>query len=39
MTQVNEIYYCQFCGNKVKVLERGSGFLVCCGQPMKFVAS
>jgi len=34
MTEVSEIYYCEVCGNKVKVLENGVGELVCCGLPM-----
>jgi superoxide reductase len=34
MTQVNEVYLCEICGNKVRVLENGAGELVCCGQPM-----
>jgi len=34
MTDVNEIYLCEICGNKVKVVEAGAGQLVCCGQPM-----
>jgi superoxide reductase len=34
MTDVNEVYLCEICGNKVKVLENGPGVLVCCGQPM-----
>ncbi len=34
MTEVNEIYLCELCGNKVKVLENGAGTLVCCGQDM-----
>ena len=34
MTDVGEIYFCEICGNKVKVLENGMGTLVCCGQPM-----
>lgn len=34
MTEVNEVYLCEICGNKVKVLESGAGQLVCCGQPM-----
>ncbi|TEU10403.1 desulfoferrodoxin FeS4 iron-binding domain-containing protein, partial [Candidatus Bathyarchaeota archaeon] len=25
MTDVNEIYLCEICGNKVKVLENGPG--------------
>lgn len=34
MTEVDEIYYCEICGNKVKVLESGVGTLVCYGLPM-----
>ena len=34
MTDVNEVYLCEICGNKVKVVEAGAGQLDCCGQPM-----
>jgi desulfoferrodoxin-like iron-binding protein len=34
MTEVSEVYLCEICGNKVKVLENGVGTLVCCGEPM-----
>lgn len=34
MTEVNETYLCEICGNKVKVIENGPGQLVCCGEPM-----
>ena len=34
MTEVNQIYKCQICGNVVNVLENGAGKLVCCGQDM-----
>ena len=34
MTDVNEVYLCEICGNKVKVVEAGAGQLVCCGQLM-----
>lgn len=34
MTNVDEVYYCEICGNKVKVLEPGGGTLVCCGRNM-----
>lgn len=34
MTNLNEVYLCEICGNKVKVLETGPGQLVCCGEPM-----
>lgn len=37
MTEVGEVYLCEICGNKVKVLEAGAGELVCCGQPMNIV--
>ena len=39
MTEVGEVYICEICGNKVKVLESGVGTLVCCGEPMKLVES
>lgn len=35
MTQLNEIYRCEVCGNVVEVVHAGVGELVCCGQPMK----
>lgn len=34
---VGEIYVCDICGNKVKVLEAGGGTLVCCGADMTLV--
>ncbi len=37
MTEVSEVYLCEICGNKVKVLESGPGVLVCCGEPMNKV--
>ncbi len=36
-TDVGEVYLCNICGNKVKVLENGVGELVCCGEPMEKV--
>jgi desulfoferrodoxin-like iron-binding protein len=39
MTQINEIYLCELCGNKVSVIESGGGALVCCGQEMTLVES
>ncbi|MBS7647983.1 desulfoferrodoxin FeS4 iron-binding domain-containing protein [Candidatus Bathyarchaeota archaeon] len=39
MTKVGEIYLCEICGNKVKVIEAGKGMLVCCGKPMKLTKS
>lgn len=35
MTNVNEIYKCDVCGNIVEMVHGGAGELVCCGQPMK----
>ena len=37
MTNVNEIYKCNVCGNIVQVLHSGVGQLVCCGQPMQLM--
>ena len=34
MTTIGQEYLCEVCGNKVQVLESGSGTLVCCGEPM-----
>jgi superoxide reductase len=34
MTEVNDVYLCELCGNKVKVLESGAGALICCGENM-----
>lgn len=35
MTQVNQIYKCNICGNIVAMLHTGDGELVCCGQLME----
>jgi len=35
MTENGEVYVCEICGNKVKVLEGSNGTLVCCGQDMQ----
>lgn len=34
MTQKQQIYKCEICGNIVEVLHEGAGKLVCCGKPM-----
>ena len=34
MTELNEIYKCEMCGNIVQVLHAAPGELACCGQPM-----
>ena len=37
MTEKNQVYKCQVCGNIIEVLHAGAGQLVCCGQPMKLL--
>ncbi len=37
MTQKNQVYKCEICGNIVEVLHEGAGELVCCNQPMKLL--
>jgi superoxide reductase len=37
MTQLNQIYKCNVCGNIVEVVHTGVGQLVCCGQPMELL--
>ncbi len=37
MTNLNEVYRCNVCGNIVQVLHTGVGQLVCCGQPMELL--
>jgi superoxide reductase len=39
MTQINQIYRCNICGNIVEVLHSGEGDLVCCGQPMELLSA
>lgn len=34
MTQLNQIYKCEVCGNIVEVVHSAGGTLVCCNQPM-----
>ena len=34
MTNLNQIYKCNLCGNIVNILHIGQGTLVCCEQPM-----
>jgi len=34
MTERNQIWKCEVCGNIVEILHSGAGQLVCCGQPM-----
>ncbi|MBW3012316.1 desulfoferrodoxin [Candidatus Woesearchaeota archaeon] len=37
MTNVNEVYKCEICGNVVSVEIAGAGTLVCCGKPMELL--
>jgi len=37
MTERDQIYKCNICGNIVEVLHAGVGELVCCGQPMQLL--
>ncbi len=37
MTQLNQIYKCEICGNMVEVVHAGAEDLVCSGQPMKLL--
>jgi len=34
MTERNQVWKCEVCGNIVEVIHTGPGELVCCGQPM-----
>ncbi len=38
MTKAKEIYKCAICGNTVRVIAKGKGELVCCGQSMDLLA-
>jgi superoxide reductase len=37
MTEINQVYRCNVCGNITEVLYAGAGELVCCGQPMELL--
>jgi len=37
MTEKNQIYKCNICGNIVEILQTGEGQLVCCNQPMNLL--
>ncbi len=38
MADQSNVYKCEICGQIVEVLHSGGGTLVCCKQPMKFMA-
>lgn len=35
MSEINQIYKCNVCGNMVEMVHVGGGELVCCEQPME----
>jgi superoxide reductase len=37
MTELNQVYKCEVCGNITEVVHASSGQLSCCGQPMKLL--
>jgi superoxide reductase len=37
MTEINQVYRCEICGNIVDVLHAGVDSLSCCGQPMQLL--
>jgi len=37
MTELDEVYFCKTCGNKVKVVATGVGTLVYCDKPTTLV--
>lgn len=39
MTEKNQIFRCNVCGNIVEVLNPGAGQLVCCNQPMELLVA
>ncbi|HUT85603.1 MAG TPA: desulfoferrodoxin [Elusimicrobiales bacterium] len=38
MTQLNQVYKCDICGNIVQMMHAGQGELVCCNKPMVLLA-
>ena len=34
MTELNQVYKCNICGNIVELVHTGAGEIVCCGVPM-----
>jgi desulfoferrodoxin-like iron-binding protein len=37
MTELNQNYKCNVCGNLVKIIQAGQGSLACCAQPMELI--
>ena len=37
MTELNQVYRCNVCGNMTEVIHPSGGTLSCCGQPMEYL--
>ncbi len=37
MTELNQVYRCNVCGNITEVIHQSKGTLACCGQPMEYL--
>jgi superoxide reductase len=37
MTNLNQVYKCDICGNTIEVVGTGGGEMICCGQPMQLL--
>jgi len=37
MTELNQVWKCNVCGNVVETVHTGKGQLVCCGKPMEWL--
>ncbi|KJS03436.1 MAG: hypothetical protein VR68_01295 [Peptococcaceae bacterium BRH_c4a] len=37
MTELNQVYKCNVCGNIAEMLHTGAGQLVCCNKPMELL--
>ena len=37
MTELNQVYKCNVCGNMVEIIHTGAGELVCCNQLMQLM--
>jgi len=37
MTNVNQVWKCEICGNIIEVVHEGADSLVCCGQQMRLM--
>ncbi len=37
MTQLNQVWKCEICGNIIEIMHEGADSLICCGQPMNLL--